>query len=157
MITFETTQGSIYSFDEEKNMSSRHKKSGGSQQDKIFEFFNTIFVEHKLRLYSPEIRISIGIYNKNGTYEEQNEVPKILREDQKLVAIEFRRQDNKPVYIQRAHVYPEIGFFPYEWGKNSDDQIIKHIGNKIVEIKKGSNIIASIKHESDLDTFVSPN
>jgi hypothetical protein len=157
MITFETAQGSIYSFDEERCMSSRHKKSGGSQQDKIFDYLNVVFVERKLRLYNPKIRIAIGIYKSNGEFHPQNEVPKILLEDQKLVVIEFNRQDNKPLHIQRARVYPEIGFFPYEWGRNSSNQITKHIGNKIIAIKEGNNVITSIKTDDDLDTFVSPD
>lgn len=139
MIKFITSQDSVYIFDEKTNKSQRTKNSGGSSQGKTFEFLTVVFLKEKVRLYYPSIRVDIAIFDKekgNLRRIENISIETIesLNEKNILVVFESKRDnDNDILHMQRAHLKPEVGLYPFEIGYDNGKRI-KHIGNEIVEV-----------------------
>lgn len=133
--TFKTSQGSEYIFDSAKQSTVRNKKSGGSGQGEKHSEMQVVFVKDKIRLYSPAVKVSLGLYNKSGSFTAISEVPSIISEDDKLVVVEMDRHNpGRVLHIQRAYLEPEIGLHPFEQGYNDIGDFVKHLGNPITEI-----------------------
>ena len=134
---FITSQGSEYIFDSAKQTTVRNKRSGGSGQGEEHNEMQVVFLEDKIRLYSPTVKVSLGVYNKSGSFTEVVKVPSAISEDDKLVVVEMDRLNpGRVLHIQRAHLEPAIGLRPFEQGYDDIGQFTKHLGNEIVEIEE---------------------
>lgn len=142
IIEFETAMGSIYTYDRNLRMSSREKRSGGSEQGKTFPFMNVVFIEKKVDLYYPSLKCIVVHRRSDGSIDAGpentgiNEVPKILSEDEKLGIAIFNRHSGQLVEIVDAFLEPRVELYPFEWGSRLKGRRIFHLGNKIVDIRK---------------------
>ena len=139
LIKFTTSQGSEYIFNPDIQKSKRTKKSGGSNQGKTFPYLSVVFIEDrsKVRLYNPRFNVKVGLFTDTGMFKQFNDVPKIINENEKLVVIEFDKDNmTRPLNIQKAFLNPKVDLFPLEWGNNIKGQPIKHLGNKIIEVEE---------------------
>ena len=135
VIEFQTAQGSIYTYDRKLRMSSREKRSGGSGQGEVKPFMNVVFIDKMIPLYVKKYRC-IVIMGKDGDFVPIDKVPTSLEKNEKLGIYIAERQSGNFVEIVDAFLEPEIGLRPFEWGIDDEKRRIRHLGNKIVDIRE---------------------
>lgn len=143
MYRFKTSQGSEYEFDDASMKTKRVKRSGGSEQGKVFDWLNVVFIRDKVKLYAGPISVNAYVFDKRrGTldYFRNDGTDEFDGEVRVLVVAERRRESGDIVSMQRAFQRPEVGLYPFEWGKN-EGKSIKHLGNDIVEVDSGVDAI----------------
>jgi len=142
VIEFETEMGSIYTYDRNLRMSSREKRSGGSGQGEVKPFMNVVFTGKKIPLYNPTLRCIVAHKRSDGSIDAGFEnrgiskVPMSLSEDEKLGIVITKRQRGEIVEIVDAFLEPGIGLRPFEWVIDDEGRRIRHLGNKIVDIRE---------------------
>lgn len=103
---------------------------------KFFDWLNVVFIKEKVKLYAGPISVNAYVFDKGRgslDYFRNDGTDDFDGEVRVLVVAERRRESGEIVSMQRAFRKPEVGLYPFEWGK-SGGKNIKHLGNDIVEV-----------------------
>ena len=123
---FITEHGSEYQFDAAAQTTTRLKKSGGSGQGEIHPPMNVVFIRDKVNPFVNKVRVC---YREGGQAVPIQDAAQHSQNNEVCAVLEICRKTGEVLSMQRAHWWPTLGMYPYEW-----DGRTRHVGNKIVEI-----------------------
>jgi hypothetical protein len=97
---------------------------------------NVVFIDKMIPLYVRNKYRFIVIKGRDGNFDPIDKVPTSLEKNEKLGIYIAERQSGNFVEIVDAFLEPEIGLRPFEWGIDDEGKRIRHLGNKIVDIRE---------------------